>query len=138
MSYRGSSHAPGLAAGHNEGNLKPSKKGQRPPGRPKGSKDSKTRQSARDRKDIKYIAQRLLSDAVYRKNLLKRLRDGTAGPVENLLYLYAHDKPRERRDLEDFDKKLAEMRKNATQEIQKARPRLVRDNTKLKAADEAS
>lgn len=131
MSYRGSSHAPGLAAGHNESNLKPNKKGQKPRGRPKGSKN---RMSTRDKKDIKYIAQKLLSDPQYRKNLLKRLREGTAGPVENLLYLYAHDKPRERRELEDFDKKLAELRKLAAKDIQKARPRLVRDNTK--AADE--
>jgi hypothetical protein len=58
-------------------------------GRRKGSLN-KTTQEIRD------LAQRLLSDRIYRANLRQRLRDGTAGQIEVLLFYYAYGKPVER------------------------------------------
>jgi hypothetical protein len=45
---------------------------------------------------VKFVAERLLNDQVYRENLLKRLREGSAPQIEVLLYYYAYGKPRER------------------------------------------
>jgi hypothetical protein len=46
--------------------------------------------------EIRDLAQRLLSDRVYRANLKQRLRDGTAGQIEVLLFYYAYGKPVDR------------------------------------------
>ncbi len=118
-----------------EGNLKPNKPGQRPKrGRPKDS--PKNRAAARNKRDAKFIAQNLTSNPVYRKNLLRRLQDGTAGPIENLLWLYAHDKPKERRTAEDLDARLMEIRKSAIKQLKKTRPTLVRDFVKRTGTDD--
>lgn len=63
--------------GHNKG------------GRPPGVPNKVTKQ-------VKEIAQRLLTGDDYRKNLRRRLRDGTCPPaVETMLWHYAYGKPKE-------------------------------------------
>jgi hypothetical protein len=47
-------------------------------------------------KEIRDLAQRLLTDRAYQKALKERLIAGTAGRIEELLYLYAWGKPLER------------------------------------------
>ncbi|MBA2253376.1 MAG: hypothetical protein H0W13_11865 [Nitrospirales bacterium] len=49
--------------------------------------------------EVRAIAQRLLTDARYRKNLLKRLRAGMLGPLELVLWAYAYGKPKEHVEL---------------------------------------
>lgn len=47
------------------------------------------------------IARKLLADPSYRKNLIKRLREGTIQPgVEAMLWYYAEGKPRESMEVE--------------------------------------
>ena len=58
------------------------------PGRPKGSPNKST-------VAIRETSQRLLSDPEYQAALKIRLRRGTAGPVEPLLYHYAFGRPKE-------------------------------------------
>ena len=45
--------------------------------------------------DIKAIATRLVSDPGYVESLKVRLKRGTAGPVEPLLFHYAYGRPKE-------------------------------------------
>ena len=56
-------------------------------------------------------------------NLRKRLRAGTAGPVENLLWLLAHGKPREQDRGEDTQVRILEVRAAARKAIQETKPR---------------
>jgi hypothetical protein len=70
-------------------NLK--KGGQKPPSAAKKLKVDEARK----------ISRRLLADPVYRKRLIKRLREGTIQPgVEAMLYYYAYGKPRESVEVE--------------------------------------
>jgi hypothetical protein len=58
-------------------------------GRHKGIPNKATR-------EIRELAQRLLSDPAYQAHLKKRLRAGTAGQLEIVLYYYAYGKPAEK------------------------------------------
>lgn len=62
--------------------------GRVPAGRPKGALNKGTR-------EIKEFGRALLEDEQYQINLQQRLRDGTAGAVEPLLYHYVYGKPKE-------------------------------------------
>jgi len=67
-------------------------------GRPKGKPKTGGRRRGTPNKATKAIrdtAQRLLTDEAYQKALEVRLRRGTAGAVEPLLYHYAFGKPKE-------------------------------------------
>lgn len=57
-------------------------------GRPKGKQNKTTR-------EIRQLAQELLTNRDYLKSLKERLQAGTAGAVEVLLYHYAWGKPKE-------------------------------------------
>jgi hypothetical protein len=46
--------------------------------------------------EIKDVARSLLEDPVYQAKLKRRLRDGKAPQIEQLLYHYAYGKPKER------------------------------------------
>ena len=63
-----------------------------PAGKPRGCKDWRTA-------EVGELARRLVLDEVYQRNVLARLRDGTAGHLEPLLWAYAFGKPHERVDL---------------------------------------
>jgi hypothetical protein len=76
------------------------------------------------KKDGQAVALKLISDRVYVRNLQKRLREGTAGPIENLLWLLAHGKPREQTTGEDIQARIVEVREAAKKAIREARPRL--------------
>jgi len=65
-------------------------------GRPKGSPNKATA-------DIKAIATRLVNDPGYVASLEVRLKRGTAGAVEPLLFHYAYGKPKEVRELTGAD-----------------------------------
>jgi hypothetical protein len=58
-------------------------------GRPPGRANRATR-------EIRELAQRLLTDQAYQQSLKERLIAGTAGKIEELLYFYAWGKPPER------------------------------------------
>ena len=58
------------------------------PGRPKGSPNRVTL-------EVREIATRLVTDPAYVEALATRLREGTAGPMEGLLWTYAYGKPKE-------------------------------------------
>jgi hypothetical protein len=58
-------------------------------GRPPGRANRATR-------EIRELAQRLLTDRAYQQSLKDRLIAGTAGKIEELLYFYAWGKPPER------------------------------------------
>lgn len=69
-----------IVSAKEKANLRPNKKG-----RPKKTKESD---------DVKKLSRRLLSDPIYRINLIRRLREGTIQPgVENSLWYYAYGKP---------------------------------------------
>jgi hypothetical protein len=55
-------------------------------GRPQGSRNKTT-------PEIRQLARNLLTDARYLTTLRKRLREGTAGRIEELLYQYAWGTP---------------------------------------------
>jgi hypothetical protein len=76
-------------------------------GRPKGSKN---RMSAAEKRDGRTAALKIISDPAYRKNLMARLRRGDAGPIENLLWLFAYGKPHESHDTVTADKRTLEVR----------------------------
>jgi hypothetical protein len=61
-------------------------------GRPVGSMTAKTREA-------KSICKNLVDDPEYRASLRKRLIAGTAGPMEVLVWHYAHGRPRELVDI---------------------------------------
>jgi hypothetical protein len=97
-----------------------------------GMKDPAVRAKARAarkanevaKRDGAEIARRLTSgDKVYMANLRKRLRAGTAGPIENLLWMLAHGKPKEQTAGEDVQARITEVRKAAKKAIQEAKPR---------------
>jgi hypothetical protein len=50
-------------------------------------------------REVKELAARLLDDETYQANLLERLRSGTAGALEPLLWHYRYGKPKEVVDL---------------------------------------
>jgi len=62
------------------------------PGRPKGAENQKT-------KEAREIARKLTTDKTYQINLLKRMQDGTAGPMEPCIWHYAFGKPKDSLDL---------------------------------------
>lgn len=45
--------------------------------------------------EVRSLAQRLLTDATYQDQLLKRLRAGKAGAIETVLWAYAFGRPRD-------------------------------------------
>jgi|SRR5688500_16914426 hypothetical protein len=57
-------------------------------GRPKGKPNKTTR-------EIRQLAQELLTNRDYLESLKERLQTGTAGRIEELLYFYAWGKPKE-------------------------------------------
>lgn len=59
-----------------------------PPRKPKGQKSHRTR-------EVKALAERLVTDPVYLKNLEKRLKAGRAPHMEITLFHYAFGKPRD-------------------------------------------
>lgn len=63
-----------------------------PAGRLPGTPNKVTR-------DAREAAQRIVDDARYRQELLRRMINGTAGAMEPLLWLYAKGKPQERVEL---------------------------------------
>jgi hypothetical protein len=65
---------------------KPFTKGDPRAGRPPGAINRTSR-------DARELAQRLLSDPVYLKNLQQRLIDGKAGDLEKVLWQYAYGPP---------------------------------------------
>lgn len=75
-------------------------------------------------KDGQAVALRLISDKTYVANLRKRLRAGTAGPIENLLWLLAHGKPREQTTGEDMQARITEVREAAKKAIRSGKSRL--------------
>ena len=83
----------------------------------------KSAATKRAKKDGAAVALALISDATYRKNLKKRLRDGTAGPIENLLWLLAYGKPREQTTGEDIQARITEVREAAKKAIRASTPR---------------
>ncbi len=68
------------------------KKSKPGPGRPKGAENQKT-------KEARGIARKLATDKTYQINLLKRMQDGTAGPMEPCIWQYAFGKPKDSLDL---------------------------------------
>jgi hypothetical protein len=66
------------------------------PGRPKGSTNKST-------KEIKAISTRLINDPAYVESLKVRLRRGTAGAVEPLLFHYAYGKPKDTTEVTGAD-----------------------------------
>jgi hypothetical protein len=59
---------------------------------------------------VRLVARKLVEDETYQKLLLERMKDGTAGPMEPLLWKYAygdprihHPKPVDAQDKERFD-----------------------------------
>jgi len=79
-------------------------------GRPKGSKNRLTNA---EKRDGRVVALKIISDPAYRKNLMSRLRSGDAGPIENLLWLFAYGKPHESHDTVAADKRTLEVREAA-------------------------
>ena len=69
-------------------------KGDKPgPGRPKGSPNKVTTA-------VREIAQSIVNDETYRKNLISRMRSGSIMPgVETMLWHYAYGKPTEKLDV---------------------------------------
>ena len=63
-----------------------------PKGKPKGALNHTTH-------EVAAAAHALVTDETYRRNLLARLRAGTAGAIEVLLWHYAYGKPRETHDV---------------------------------------
>jgi hypothetical protein len=61
-------------------------------GRPKGSPNVVTT-------EVRQLAQRLLSDPAYQNNLLERLRAGTLGSLEPVLWAYAFGRPKDHVEL---------------------------------------
>ena len=61
-------------------------------GRKKGSLNSKTIEA-------KEICLEMIHNKSYQKTLLKRLIDGTAGPIESQVWHYAFGKPKEHLDI---------------------------------------
>jgi len=95
--------------------------------RSKGWTAEQRKKSAATRKanrDGQAVALALISDKEYVKNLRKRLRDGSAGPIENLLWLLAHGKPREQTTGEDQQARITEVREAAKKAIRAGRSRL--------------
>jgi hypothetical protein len=72
----------------------PWQKGQsgNPKGRAKGSLNSST-------KDVREVARSIVDDPDYRAALCRRIADGTAGPMEALMWHYAYGKPKESLDV---------------------------------------
>ncbi len=68
------------------------KKSKPGPGRPKGAENQKT-------KEARGIARKLATDKTYQANLIKRLIEGTAGPMEPCIWQYAFGKPKDSLDL---------------------------------------
>jgi hypothetical protein len=67
-------------------------------GRPKGYPKTGGRQKNTPNRvtvEIREAAKGLLEDPAYVQSLQVRLREGTAGAVESLLYHYAYGKPKE-------------------------------------------
>jgi hypothetical protein len=58
------------------------------PGRPRGIQNKTT-------SELRSLARALVDDPVYRTALQARLIEGSAGPIEILLWHYAYGKPRE-------------------------------------------
>jgi len=65
-------------------------------GNPQGRRPGVLNKATRE---VKELAARLLDDETYRANLLERLRSGTAGALEPLLWHYRFGKPKETVDL---------------------------------------
>jgi len=58
------------------------------PGRPKGSQNTRT-------VEAKQLAQWLVSDKTYQRNLQKHVQAGETGGMEPMLWAYAYGKPKE-------------------------------------------
>lgn len=89
-------------------------------GRPKGSKN---RMTNAEKRDGRATALKIIADPAYRKNLMARLRSGDAGPIENLLWLFAYGKPHESRDTVAADKRTLEVREAALKALKGLRLR---------------
>jgi len=85
------------AAGEQRG--RPFRRGQsgNPRGRPKGVPNKATH-------EVRAVAQAIVEDPEYRRNLLARVRKGKAAPaVESLLWHYAYGKPKDTVELSGTD-----------------------------------
>ncbi len=60
-------------------------------GRQKGTPNKATR-------EVRAVARQLVADREYRRNLRERLREGTAGQMEVVLWQYAYGKPKDVQD----------------------------------------
>lgn len=74
-------------------------------GRPPGTPNKVTTEA-------KAAANALVDDPIYRQKLLERMREGTAGAVEVLMWHYAKGKPKERIEL-GADEKLSDLLRQA-------------------------
>jgi hypothetical protein len=83
----------------------------------------KAAETRKANRDGQAVATKLISDPQYRKNLKKRLREGSAGPIENLLWMLAYGKPKERSDGEDYQVRVALVREAAKKAIKESKPR---------------
>ncbi len=84
----------------------------------------KAAETRKARRDGAEIARKLTSgDPAYMRKLRKRLREGSAGPIENLLWMLAHGKPKERSDGEDYQVRVALVREAAKKAIKESKPR---------------
>lgn len=62
----------------------------------RGGQKPPTKKQIAQADEARKLSRKLLADPVYRKSLIRRLREGTIQPgVEALLYYFAYGKPRE-------------------------------------------
>lgn len=73
------------------------------PGRPRGVPN-------RISTDVRECARWLVEDDAYRSNLLERIRAGTAGQMEALLWQYAYGKPRDVAPEDESESRFERMR----------------------------
>lgn len=67
----------------------------------RGGQKPPTKQKRAQTDECRRISRKLLADPTYRKNLIKRLREGSIQPgVEAMLWYYGYGKPRESVEVE--------------------------------------
>ncbi len=85
---------------------------------------AKARAAKKAKLDGAEIARKLTSgDAAYMRGLRKRLHAGTAGPIEGLLWMLAHGKPKEHTGGADDQARIIVVREAAKKAIRESQPR---------------